>query len=212
MSVPEQGGPARVPSGRQAQDPTAGAKEASRPAAAQERAAGKAAREAARRKRAMARAATRPARPRPLRVLFVDDDEIVRTTTRRMLERLGAKPIVFEDGDQVEPWLRAHGHIGAGAPSDGGGFDLVLSDVLMPGMDGETLCAGLADLRFPVPVVAATGTAAPEALQRFPDSGFCGVLCKPYGADQLGAVLEAARQRQLSVPAVVRARRRHAQR
>ncbi|KAA0158393.1 hypothetical protein FNF31_05462 [Cafeteria roenbergensis] len=173
---------------------------------------GKAARDAARRKRAAARAAARPPKPRPLRVLFVDDDEIVRTTTRRMLERLGAEPIVFEDGDQVEPWLRAHGHIGPGAPESGGGFDLVLSDVLMPGMDGESLCARLADLRFPVPVVAATGTAAPEALQRFPDSGFCGVLCKPYGADQLGAVLEAARQRQLSVPAVVRARRRRAQR
>ncbi|KAA0178103.1 hypothetical protein FNF27_00651 [Cafeteria roenbergensis] len=173
---------------------------------------GKAARDAARRKRAAARAAARPPKPRPLRVLFVDDDEIVRTTTRRMLERLGAEPIVFEDGDQVEPWLRAHGHIGPGAPESGGGFDLVLSDVLMPGMDGESLCARLADLQFPVPVVAATGTAAPEALQRFPDSGFCGVLCKPYGADQLGAVLEAARQRQLSVPAVVRARRRRAQR
>ncbi len=182
------------------------------PSTAQGRGDGKAARDAARRKRAAARAAARPPKPRPLRVLFVDDDEIVRTTTRRMLERLGAEPIVFEDGDQVEPWLRAHGHIGPGAPESGGGFDLVLSDVLMPGMDGESLCARLADLRFPVPVVAATGTAAPEALQRFPDSGFCGVLCKPYGADQLGAVLEAARQRQLSVPAVVRARRRRAQR
>jgi len=152
-----------------------------------------------------------------------------------MLRRLGAEPIVLHDGDEVEPWLEANGYLhpddpsarpargdpavatlapsvpgGAPAPAPAPrglpGLDLVLSDIVMPGMDGETLCARLADRDLQVPVVAATGTAAPEALRRFPEAGFVGVLCKPYSSEQLGAVLLAVVNGTIATPAAVRRR------
>jgi CheY-like chemotaxis protein len=163
-----------------------------------------------------------------MNVLFVDDDSVVRTTTQRMLTRLGAQVIVLSDGAEVIPWLRAHGvlprheHSPAPAPAPAGEadatapapvtIDLVLSDIVMPGLDGETLCARLADLDLRVPVVAATGTAAPEALRRFPDSGFAGVLCKPYVVEQLAQVITGVKQNAFNPPKDVRDRRRSVRR
>jgi len=170
--------------------------------------ASKAEREARRQARASAHAgAPKPTMreggsKRMLRVLFVDDDEIVRRTTERMLRRLGAEPTVLCDGNEVEPWLREHADLGQRPVSET--IDMVLSDIVMPGMDGETLCRRLADHAINVPVVAATGTAAPEALRRFPEAGFSGVLCKPYSADQLGEVLDAVRRGVLPPPGVVK--------
>lgn len=172
-----------------------------------------------------------------MHVLFVDDDSVVRNTTERMLTRLGSRVTVLKDGSEVIPWLRAHGVLqpasaGKAAeaaaaaaaaatrdashdatapnPAPGAVIDLILSDIVMPGLDGESLCAHLADLDLRVPVVAATGTAAPEALRRFPDSGFAGVLCKPYEVEQLAQVLNGVSKNALLPPKDVRGRHREA--
>ncbi len=61
-----------------------------------------------------------------LHVLVADDEPSVRATVRRLLERRGATVVVAADGTQAEKLLRA-------TPS---GFQLVITDVAMPGANG----------------------------------------------------------------------------
>ncbi|KAA0153874.1 hypothetical protein FNF29_02864 [Cafeteria roenbergensis] len=129
-----------------------------------------------------------------------------------MLRRLGAEVQTLSDGDKVESWLERHGVLsqpaaGEHGSADGGHeemrLDLVLSDVLMPGLDGERLCHRMAELGLPCAMVAATGTTTAETLERLPEAGFAAVLRKPYGPRQLKRVLEAVRSGRLQSPAVV---------
>ena len=70
--------------------------------------------------------------------------------------------------------------------SDGGGFDVVFSDVVMPGMGGIEL-AKLLRRRLPnLPVVLASGYS--HVLAEEGTHGF-ELLQKPYSADQVSAVL-----------------------
>jgi len=127
-----------------------------------------------------------------LSVLFVDDDEAIRRTTVRMLQRLGVSVHVLTDGDKVEAWLDGDGR--------GIRLDLVLTDILMPGLDGERLCQRLAARHVPFPVVAATGTTTPETLERLPSLGFAAVLRKPYSAKDLAKIILNVREGQYGPP------------
>jgi two-component system, cell cycle response regulator CpdR len=60
------------------------------------------------------------------RILFVDDDDSVRTITARALERAGHQIETAADGRAGLASIRA----------SNGGFDLVVSDIRMPEMDG----------------------------------------------------------------------------
>ncbi|MDT7041899.1 PP2C family protein-serine/threonine phosphatase [Candidatus Nitronereus thalassa] len=64
----------------------------------------------------------------PSTILLVDDEKLARMVTRRRLERLGHKIIEAEDGKQAMAILEEHG------------ADLIISDWMMPEMDGPTLC------------------------------------------------------------------------
>ena len=62
-------------------------------------------------------------------VLMVEDEQAVRAFAARALRNKGYTVIEAEDGEDALEKLNAHG----------GSFDLVLSDISMPGMDGKTL-------------------------------------------------------------------------
>jgi len=64
------------------------------------------------------------------RLLLVEDDPVIGEATQLNLERHDYD--VTWVGDGLEAW---HAFVGAQTP-----FDLVLSDVMLPGMDGVTLC------------------------------------------------------------------------
>ena len=65
---------------------------------------------------------------KPATILLVDDEKVVRMVARRRLERLGHKILEAENGRQALEMLRQ------------GAVDLVISDWMMPEMDGPTLC------------------------------------------------------------------------
>ena len=72
-----------------------------------------------------------PAPAPPLRVLVVDDDELIRLFVNRVLSEAGYQTTIAVDGADA---------IAAAAR---GGFDLLLTDVVMPHMDGPELAARL---------------------------------------------------------------------
>ncbi len=114
------------------------------------------------------------------RVLLVDDDEsLLRLMTIR-LEGEGYAVTCAEDGQEALKLINTHA------------FDVVLSDLRMPGMDGLSLFEQMIGLRKDIPVILMTahGTIqdAVEATQR----GVFGFLTKPIDNDQLRGLLEKA--------------------
>jgi two-component system, cell cycle sensor histidine kinase and response regulator CckA len=88
-------------------------------------------------------------------VLVVDDESMVRTLVRRMLE-LGMYSVVeAEDGESA---LRL---IERGQPA----IDVVLTDLVMPGIDGFDIVTVLARHRPDLPVVCMSGFASVSTSQ-----------------------------------------------
>ncbi|MGC8792109.1 MAG: response regulator, partial [Bryobacteraceae bacterium] len=75
---------------------------------------------------------------------------------------------------------------------DPGGFDLVLMDMVMPGMGGAQCLRELKALCPRLPVLVTTGYAEEGAMERMRAAGAAGFLAKPYTRDQLAEALRRA--------------------
>jgi len=76
---------------------------------------------------------------RPHRVLVVDDSSVARLQVRRTLEQIGMEVEIANDGREALDLLEAMAE--RNAPDEW--FDIVVSDIEMPRMDGYTLCSRL---------------------------------------------------------------------
>jgi CheY-like chemotaxis protein len=129
-------------------------------------------------------AAAAPAVPsgRALRVLVVDDEDIVRRVTARVLERAGHTVLQAAGGrEALELMEDEHGRL-----------DLVLLDLTMPGMDGA---ATLREIQFRWPVlrvVVMSGFAEQQAMERLSGLAAVPFLQKPLTPDTLLATVRAA--------------------
>ena len=121
--------------------------------------------------------------PDRLTFLVVDDDAELRTYVRRCLRGFGKKdPLVLE----AEDGQAALDLLGTQA------VDLIISDVVMPRMDGLALCRALGEdenLRQ-MPVLLVTGEAPAAARRLAQSAGARGFLAKPFNARKLSAALE----------------------
>jgi CheY-like chemotaxis protein len=89
-------------------------------------------------------------------VLLVEDNDMVRELTQVMLEHLGYEVVSVRDGYEALERFRA----------EKGYFGLVLSDVVMPGMDGWQTMAAIKALRPDIPVILTSGYSEPRAFVR----------------------------------------------
>jgi len=113
-------------------------------------------------------------------VLIVDDDPRVLSLTGRVLAEAGFQTTAASDGMDALEKVRQH-------PKD---FDAVVSDIVMPKLDGVGLLRHLSRLRPSLPVVLMSGYAPPDLRARGLEAP-CAVLPKPCDPDALvGAVRE----------------------
>jgi signal transduction histidine kinase/ActR/RegA family two-component response regulator len=111
-------------------------------------------------------------------LLLVEDEAAVRRAVQRNLERLGYRVIAAHDGEDA---LRI-------ADTESG-FDLVLSDVVMPGIDGPELACRLR-ARWPeLPVLFVTGYSADRLARSDAVGPHDRVLEKPYQFDELARTI-----------------------
>lgn len=126
-----------------------------------------------------------PASQAPLQtpgtLLVVDDDDIVRMVTTRMLERSGFTVLTAADGAAGVEIYR----------SNAGGIRAVLLDMTMPKMDGRETFAALRALDPAVKVIIASGYPESDATGQFGESGLAGFIQKPYSPDELLARVRA---------------------
>ncbi len=116
------------------------------------------------------------------RVLVVDDEEGVRTVLQRLLSRIGYEVDAVGDATTALAMLSS-------TPTR---FDLVLSDILMPDMNGLELATELLDAKNPVAIVLMTGFADGATVREATETFKLPVLRKPFEVDQLAAIVDEA--------------------
>jgi two-component system cell cycle sensor histidine kinase/response regulator CckA len=122
------------------------------------------------------------------RILLVEDEDMVRVVADRALARAGYEVTACPGGEE-----------GLSAISEGGDFDIVVSDVVMPGMDGPAMVRAIRQLRPDIPVLFMSGYAEENLRSEIdiPDMHF---IAKPFSvasiSDKVGAVMRAAKAAQ----------------
>jgi len=113
-------------------------------------------------------------------VLVVDDSEDTTEMVRRLLEIGGASVCAATSGAEALRLAREKE------------FDVVLSDISMPEMDGFEFLSRLRQIpgKEDLPAVALTGFGRPEDVQRANDKGFYAHLTKPFDIQSLARLLQ----------------------
>lgn len=113
-----------------------------------------------------------------IRILLAEDEEAMRTYLARALENAGFSVVAVDRGTAAIPLLeREH-------------FDLLLSDIVMPEMDGIELAQRCGEISPATKVIFITGFAA-VTLKASRDAPQAKVLSKPFHLKDL--VLEVQR-------------------
>ncbi|HUG21753.1 response regulator [Piscinibacter sp.] len=114
-------------------------------------------------------------RGRPLRILVVDDEVEIAEILREILGEAGHHVVLAHGGEEALQRLAD------------GGFDVVLTDLKMPGMDGPALYRQI-ELRYPQlarRVIAITGDTLGAEAHRFVQTSGVVVIDKPFDADEI---------------------------
>ena len=110
------------------------------------------------------------------RVLFLDDEEPIVLLASRMLNRLGYRVEAHTRAtDALEDFLRR--------PAE---FDLVLTDLSMPGASGLDFARSVLAIRPDIPVIMTTGYIDPDDLDLARRIGVCEVILKPTTIEEMG--------------------------
>jgi CheY-like chemotaxis protein len=116
-----------------------------------------------------------------LRLLIVEDNEINQLVIVAMIEQLGHRTVVVQDGVEAV----------AAALSDD--FDLILMDLQMPRMGGVEATERIRQAggrRSKVPIVAVTAHAMPKVRSEILAAGMQALVTKPIDPKELAAVIE----------------------
>jgi CheY-like chemotaxis protein len=120
------------------------------------------------------------------RILFVDDDAVIRMISTALLQRAGYEVAAAEDGaDALQRF------------EDGESFDLVVTDLDMPNVDGFGLLKALraSPPTSAIPVIVLSGADDPSTHAALLDAGAMACIAKPIDparfVEQLRAALKA---------------------
>lgn len=116
----------------------------------------------------------------PTLVLLVDDDEAVLKMTQRVLEKRGYRVVSCSSGAEALAWL---GRMA---------FDVMVSDVQMPGTSGLGLLRAVRDRDLDLPVVLVTGNPNVDSAVAAVEYGAFKYLIKPLSGDGLDEAVERA--------------------
>jgi len=115
----------------------------------------------------------------PARILVVDDDPGSRDVAARLLEREGYRTQQADSGEECLRMVRE------------GGIDLILLDVMMPGMDGFEVCTALRDGGSRIPVILLTARDDLDTRLEGMHRGVSEFLTKPINRTELFARVRA---------------------
>ena len=124
-----------------------------------------------------------PACGRKCSILLVEDDDLVRTITRLLAESFGHNVVPFGDAREALAW------------AEQGGLqtvDLVMTDIVMPGMSGHALAKRLRRLRPDIPLLYMSGYVDDEETRAAIGQPGVAFLAKPFSNHEFVSRLELA--------------------
>jgi len=136
------------------------------------------------------------------RVLIVDDDPVQRRLLNAAVTRMGHAPTLAASGAEA---------LAAISKAPEPGFDAIILDLIMDGMDGLTVLARLGERDKPIPVIVQTAQGGIDVVVNAMRAGAFDFVVKPASPDRLRLALESAlkvdalrnRARRASSPAAV---------
>ncbi|WP_256219116.1 ATP-binding protein [Pseudomonas sp. NBRC 111133] len=118
-----------------------------------------------------------PSAPLKLSVLVAEDNPVSQAVMCEQLEAIGAYPIVAADGHQaLQLWQSKR-------------FDMVITDINMPRMNGYALTRTLREAGVEVPIIGITANALREEGERCLQAGMTAWIVKPLSLGTLRQVL-----------------------
>ena len=118
-----------------------------------------------------------------IKVLITDDDGDLRELLTEAVRNWGYVVSVARDGDEALRRLRMDR------------YDIVISDLMMPGMDGLTLLGKIKELDNDILVIIITGYATIETAVKAIEVGAYDYIAKPFRLDELMIVIKNACER-----------------
>ncbi len=115
-------------------------------------------------------------------ILIVDDEQAIREITRTALEAFNYRAIAANDGAQAVALFARHS----------GEVKAVLTDMMMPVMDGGALIAALRSLDPQIRIIASSGFSAAGKMAEATSAGVNAFLPKPCTAEKLLKTLAEA--------------------
>jgi two-component system, NtrC family, nitrogen regulation response regulator NtrX len=114
------------------------------------------------------------------RLLIVDDDQSTLASLSRAFRMAGYEAVVCDNATRAVTLLKTER------------FDLVFSDVVMPGKDGLTMLAEVRDLGIATPIIMISGQATVDMAVRATRLGAVDFLEKPISSEKLLLTVENA--------------------
>ncbi len=114
------------------------------------------------------------------RVMFVDDEEMLVELGKMMLEKLGYQAEAVDSPQKALDLIKR-------SPN---AFDVVLTDLTMPDIQGTQLAEKIKEIRPDLPVVLITGFSDITTVEKANSSAIDAVLSKPLSINALGMTLQ----------------------
>ena len=114
------------------------------------------------------------------KILIVDDEPGIQAMIKALLTMAGHESVTAEDGLKALELITNNT------------FDLIITDLRMPRMDGLSLIRKVAALGTSIPVILVTGYTSPETASEAIKLGVCGYLAKPFKIDELLSTVGSA--------------------
>lgn len=108
-----------------------------------------------------------------MNILLVEDDNAVATVMVKSLSEAGYSVSLAPDGDIAYAMISESS------------FDLIIMDIMLPGMNGLTLCKKIRGLNINTPVLMLTALGTTQNVVAGLDSGADDYLVKPYKLEEL---------------------------
>ena len=122
------------------------------------------------------------------KILIVDDNKINIKVASRALKDFNFIIDECYDGQECLDKINS-----------GNKYDLILMDIMMPNMSGETCIAKLKEIsNFKTPVIALTADAVSGAKEKYISEGFVDYIAKPFTKDQIKEKLELVFKEEIS--------------
>ncbi len=108
-------------------------------------------------------------------ILFIDDEDVIIDVAREMLEILGYKVFYAQTGEEAVRIYKQHQHE----------IDLVIQDMVMPGMNGADIFQAIRKISPNVKVILASGYVMNKQIAAVMEAGCRAFMQKPFRLEEL---------------------------